>query len=345
VSLQFAQPDLQIAQSSQKSLRLEGVAVMLNVTSGQGMMQTTISVSKETPNSLAVFREEFCRVVLGVELETSRGTDIRARCDVARIESLNLASLDCPDLWFARTEKTMRDSNQGASLIAVETGQVDIELGGQSFTLHAGDLGFLPHQVATRLKQAKDSRIVSIFMPETIVSPILKKHGKSPFGLIKSSGLSGIFSSYLSGALKNAETIEPHHMAEVAAQLNRLSNLVIADHLTFFTGRETIDRNLHRYTHMMDCIAQRALDPAFSVEDVARHAGISRRMANLVFARHSQTIAGVLLDYRLNAAALALRGGANNVARIAYDCGFSDVSTFHRQFKMRFGKTPARLDR
>src|SRR5688500_20264350 len=29
-----------------------------------------------------------------------------------------------------------------------------------------------------------------------------------------------------------------------------------------------------------------------------------------------------------------------SVAQIAYECGFSDLSTFHRAFKARFGETP-----
>ena len=63
------------------------------------------------------------------------------------------------------------------------------------------------------------------------------------------------------------------------------------------------------------------------------------------FLRMFEQVVGVtpgqyMLRTRLRRAAVRLRGSADGIAAIALECGFSDLSTFNRQFRRATGMTP-----
>lgn len=94
------------------------------------------------------------------------------------------------------------------------------------------------------------------------------------------------------------------------------------------------------------------------VEDVLRHLAdgtladpslaslaIHARMSKYHFLRVFKSVTGTtphqhLLTMRMRHAAQLLRETKMPVTTIAYDCGFSDLSTFNRTFKATYGKSP-----
>jgi AraC-like DNA-binding protein len=69
------------------------------------------------------------------------------------------------------------------------------------------------------------------------------------------------------------------------------------------------------------------------------------RLSPYHFLRTFQVLAGVtphqyLLRARLRRAAVRLLAEKRNVAEIALDCGFGDLSNFNRAFRAEFGMTP-----
>lgn len=70
-------------------------------------------------------------------------------------------------------------------------------------------------------------------------------------------------------------------------------------------------------------------------------------MSKYHFLRTFRRVAGLtpyqhVLSLRLRRAALALRAADEPIASIAYDAGFSDLSTFNRRFRAVFGQSPGR---
>ncbi|HHX90318.1 MAG TPA: helix-turn-helix transcriptional regulator [Paracoccus sp.] len=79
----------------------------------------------------------------------------------------------------------------------------------------------------------------------------------------------------------------------------------------------------------------------------ARHGLTPRRIRDLFYARNT-SFTDYLLNARLERARDMLRDGARvhvNVAAIALDCGFGDISWFHHAFRRRFRQTPAQMRR
>ena len=94
-------------------------------------------------------------------------------------------------------------------------------------------------------------------------------------------------------------------------------------------------------------LRDRAGDPDLAVEDVAHALFISRRKLYDLFAETGTTPATYLREERLRRAASFLRSGGPgsseaSIASIAHTCGFSDVTTFIRAFRRRYGTSPGR---
>ncbi|MCF6177552.1 MAG: AraC family transcriptional regulator [Victivallaceae bacterium] len=92
---------------------------------------------------------------------------------------------------------------------------------------------------------------------------------------------------------------------------------------------------------------RRVLDHDFSkpmaLEKLAEVAGLSPNYLCRAFRAWSgKTIFSYLLERRIQAAMLQLRGSSDKISAIAYDCGFNDLSYFNRTFKKFTATTPAR---
>ncbi|MFN5573505.1 MAG: helix-turn-helix domain-containing protein [Bradyrhizobium sp.] len=93
--------------------------------------------------------------------------------------------------------------------------------------------------------------------------------------------------------------------------------------------------------HVRDYIGQNFREATLRAARAARAFGVSERHIQKLLAGGGASFGETLAGLRLEAAAQALAAGGGSVAQIAYECGFSDLSTFHRAFKARFGETPA----
>lgn len=91
---------------------------------------------------------------------------------------------------------------------------------------------------------------------------------------------------------------------------------------------------------MRNYIEENVAEP-FTVDDVARHVGLSESRTAHLFRQTFQTsIVQYTLDMRLKLAAQKMMFDSAPIEIIAESCGFRSYSYFHRQFKAKFGKSP-----
>jgi signal transduction histidine kinase/DNA-binding response OmpR family regulator/streptogramin lyase len=91
-----------------------------------------------------------------------------------------------------------------------------------------------------------------------------------------------------------------------------------------------------------ETIRRHAQDPEFSIEQMAKELAMSR----MHLYRRLGTVLGksptdLLMEYRLERAAVLLAAQSGTVSEIAYGLGFKNVSHFTRRFRTRFGHTPS----
>jgi len=99
-----------------------------------------------------------------------------------------------------------------------------------------------------------------------------------------------------------------------------------------------------RLQEVLRMIRKGFADPAFSSDQAARAAGVSRRYLNDLLFETDNSFAERVLELRLQKASAMLADHCNDrlkIDEVAYACGFNEVSYFHRCFRRRFGASPA----
>ncbi len=97
-----------------------------------------------------------------------------------------------------------------------------------------------------------------------------------------------------------------------------------------------------------DYVAQSFRDPNLSSARAAAVFGVTERHVQKLLAREGATFSELLAAARLEAAGRALAGAfedRRSIAEIAFGCGYSDLSHFHRTFKPAFSKRSPRRPR
>lgn len=87
-------------------------------------------------------------------------------------------------------------------------------------------------------------------------------------------------------------------------------------------------------------------DQSLSIEEVARRQGVTPRYVQRLFEATGTTFSDYVRECRLEQAYQLLQKtglGAGTIAAIAFDVGFSDISSFNRAFRRRFDATPSEI--
>ena len=128
--------------------------------------------------------------------------------------------------------------------------------------------------------------------------------------------------------------IATNAVAEMALAILQAGRFGAADAEQFSEGlycaaRSVIDRN--------------CADPGLSPERIALAVGCSRATLYRLFARRDEAVAEVMWQARLERARCMLRsteGIAVPISDVAVLSGFTDIPTFNRMFKRRYGMSP-----
>lgn len=86
-------------------------------------------------------------------------------------------------------------------------------------------------------------------------------------------------------------------------------------------------------------------DPGLGIEVVARRQGITPRYIQRLFEAEGASFSEFLRDCRLDFAFRLLDApdGGRTIAAIAFEAGFSDLSSFNRAFRRRYAMTPSQV--
>lgn len=93
----------------------------------------------------------------------------------------------------------------------------------------------------------------------------------------------------------------------------------------------------HLVSESLDFIRANAVTGA-TPDDVARHAGCSRRLLDLRFAQfHSESVRDALVRTRLEAVRRELAAGDRKFGQVAADCGFASAAALNNLFRKTYG--------
>jgi AraC-like DNA-binding protein len=92
---------------------------------------------------------------------------------------------------------------------------------------------------------------------------------------------------------------------------------------------------------LRDFLDQHYAEP-HTLESLARRSRLSRTYLCRAFKSYTgKRLFDYLIERRIQAAMMRLRGAGDKVLAVALDCGFNDLSYFNRKFKQLVGVTPS----
>lgn len=155
-------------------------------------------------------------------------------------------------------------------------------------------------------------------------------------------GLAAVLRTHIMTTLDEAphmtageRVIATNAAAEMALAILQASRFGAAD-------PERLGDGLYRAARAI--IDQSCIDPNLTPDRIAHAVGCSRATLYRLFAHHDETVAAAVWQARLERARRLLASGegiAMPIGDVAMSSGFTDVPTFNRMFKRRYGMTPS----
>lgn len=245
-----------------------------------------------------------------------------------------LGMIDTPGVWADRTRSSIRQVPDDALFINYGTTPWGLQQGGREWSAGAASALVLDNAqpFTVTVGQNRRLRLSSLRIPQTVV----ERRRAEPGALNDALGRGGV------GALLGTQ------MSMLAAATR--AGLAGAASAMVDTVLELLDAASRgvappdRVATMKAYVEGRLADPQLRVAEVARAFGCSVRTVHEQFGRDGTTFGSYLRALRLDRARrilLAPGPRTRTVAGIARECGFTDVGTFHRAYRARFGVSPA----
>lgn len=232
---------------------------------------------------------------------------------------------------------------EGGDDIAIEllrSGTSDLTHNGEH-RFAAGDMWLVDYERPFQTKRSRH-RACGIVLSRRRVVEVL---GRDLSGLagrrFPVSGLSAVIRAQMTASLDEAPYMTAEQRIAAVGALAHMALVVLQSARFGAADPDQLGEGL--YESAVAVIERSCVDPELSPERVALTVGCSRATLYRVFAHNDRGVSATIWNARLERARRQLRAAAGTgltIGDIALRSGFSDLSSFGRMFKRRFGMSP-----
>ncbi|MEZ0168349.1 helix-turn-helix transcriptional regulator [Microvirga sp. TS319] len=246
-----------------------------------------------------------------------------------------------------RTRDLLQDGcEQYLLLIHNQDYEISIE-GKAAFKVAAGDVVFLSEGTCNEFRYGKPTVVGGVSLDRHIIADLAPRLELEASYLIPSSadGMP-LLANYVE-TLRRHPPLSVKVAAMAARHVYDLTSVVLDGFVRGGAERNERSKAVARRRLIQQDILQGLSDPGLSIDAVARRQGVTPRYIQRLFESEGRTFTEFVRDARLDLAYRLLQEGGDSyrITTIAYDVGFSDLSTFSRAFRQRFNATPSDVKR
>jgi AraC family transcriptional activator of tynA and feaB len=228
---------------------------------------------------------------------------------------------------------------------AVRQGTLHVRHDRDSTTVVDCDSGFILLDCDRDLASSStDYDLVQLVLPRSFVMRALGRRGAWPFGGLTAMRRGGL--APLLRAQLDIMTIHGGGLDETDASAATQSAVLLA--LAFMArASDSVEVRHEKFDDAHFIAARRYIEIHASRHDLTVHkiasaVGCSRAHLYRIFAERGYGIAHLLREVRLTRAKALLEAeGRQSISMIAFDSGYTDLSTFGKAFKRRFDMSPS----
>lgn len=280
------------------------------------------------------------------EVEVSSSADLNAMFLCAEIGELSLiraihSSRNCQSVHIKRNQPSRRQDFVFACMPI--SGTLELQHIGRSCEVREGSVAFLSTKDDYFIKMSDQIDAFWLRIP----APLLQTHSLT----LQASLCQGLS---VSSGIGIAATQLMHASMASAGQLGQRGASLLSHSLLGFFG-ELLDSTASETGAMSsgyrakiiararDYIDSHIADENLSPDRIAQGIGISRRYLSQIFASQGLSVMRWVQQRRLELCRIELERnhkGQLSIQEIAYSMGFSNISSFNRAFKARYGTPP-----
>lgn len=299
-----------------------------------------LSVPRHHPQPVELLQSDIRRICGRFHIEpASPGGLTRGEVEARRLGRFDTALVSLDAERAERDARAIRaDPGEHLFLLVQDSGQARIEQGERAVLLQPGDMYIVDSARPSRFVYGgAHSHQISLHMPRR---EMLHRFGPACTGgvaILRHEPLWLPMRAVI-GRMVEAGEAEGPGLGEA------LLGLMGA----WFAARRDGGRGDCLVTKALALIDRHAGDPGFGPGLLAGMMGVSDRVLQRHFRAALQATPGrVLIELRLDRARARLASDSTQaaIARIAFDCGFNDLSYFYRAFRRRYGQTPGDAQR
>ncbi|PLP59194.1 AraC family transcriptional regulator [Mesorhizobium loti] len=248
-------------------------------------------------------------------------------------------------LHGARTRNLLQDG-RSHYLLTIHYEDYEVSADGKApIKVAAGDVTVMDESVCSEFRFGRTMAVDAVALDRGLIAGLVPRLGSEAVYVLPGMAPDmRLLTSYLHTvrawlpASEKARELASRHIHDLAALV--LDGAVNG-------GAERNERSIAaaRLKVAQKDILERLSDHGLHVDAVARRQGVTARYIQRLFEIEGMTFSDFVRDRRLDLALRLLkeRERASSITDIAYDAGFSDISSFNRAFRRRFGATPSEI--
>jgi AraC-like DNA-binding protein len=289
------------------------------------------------------YRDVISRMLTRMDVESMAD---RFSCNASfyRLSGLSISHLAGGAVRSDRS-RAMAEGNHELVLIIGHEGAYTVSQHGREATVSAGSAALVSAEEPSRSERTA-SRILCVGIPRGLLSPMLTNPDAALMSAIPSTNEAlRLLSRYVDLFIKDAALMQTAELRRLAvSHIHDLAALTIGatrDAREVAAGRGLRAARLRAVK--LD-IAHNLVDGTVSAEALARRQRVSPRYIHRLFEGEGMTLSQFVLGLRLAQAYRMLTDPAHadmTIGGLAYGVGFTDLSTFNRAFRRRYGAAPS----
>jgi AraC-like DNA-binding protein len=296
--------------------------------------------------AFGVFRETICSEFMPWTPEFD-GSNFEGRVESVAFENGAIGRVRMSPIVATKTKSNIASSPEecihGNLIIG---GELKVEQAGRTNIAKPGDLVLYQSYSPVTLTERPDSPCdnLAFIVPKSQFAAMPNADDRFRNTLLTSDKLIGPLASCLTLIAQN---LCSSPMEELSGLFQACVTLLPIS-TSMFGGpkkKTEISKNSHMLREVLNFIDHNLSNPELSPRHAAQHLSVSVRYIHKLFAHSGTTFSAHVTAERLERIRwdlIASSGRRPPISALAYRWGFSDLSTFNRAFKARFGCTPSR---
>jgi len=320
-----------------------GDVLAAGLSDGEAMRRTGLSdlawssEGMPPPEALRRWQALACEAITPMEIRTPAPDQFAARWTSHAVGPLRLVALTASPLSLAHPAQ-QSSRPQSFQLVYCRRTPMVTRVGGRQFRVEAGQFVLLDNAQPYDMRMDGPHQAVDLVMPGPWLERWLADPGR---WLARPMSACSRWGSPLGAFLTTmAEEIGSAALARgmLADQMGPLLALAVEE----VPGGPT-SHKARLAARALQLIRERLTEPDLSPGDIAAEMGVSRRYLHAILTEAGATFTGALALVRLELARQLLcdrRHDRDQIAEIAWRCGYPDPAYFSRVFRRRFGMGP-----